>query len=716
MKHLLKNWHEYSSKSVSQILEEGQAENLIKKFPELELAYEEGIKNPQYLMWIAKRRGGEPVMDIVDIIRVFDKNKNRIKQKGLSPDIYSYKTPGSLRTMLEELGGSKSKERRRLKEEETTHLGEFGPWVVVMPHTKESSCQLGKGTTWCTAATETQNLFLSYVGRKEHDIVLYYIIERGQDPRKNPDAKLSVGFINGEPRLEGEHGGVSVNAANDGLQKSDLQRILVDRFPPIMDAMRAHAKSIKGLHPAKKQVRDAAKNVQLYQEVIKNLEGDEKFDMIKQVLKYEPAQEVMSAMFDDLFTSVSDIRESIGAYGQSRGIVYNKIAGAVPKKTEEFMFPEKLFNDKEYFRWNQDDVRVVLGSMLASQRPLEYAFPVSFLRKAYDFTRIEPDESGIVFRYVAQEVVASPSVTPELQKAILDDSFHRAQHGNNMYRFGTHSEIAKVIVKKPGTPIELIIDACKKNPTEYTLNGAINNLYGTGRVQNDKPRIEDLRKFVSEDWSEIVYDGDHMYRMARALFLGKQDLMTPELLNDIYSMIKQWYGAQTYAPAKTKKVLSELVASMIREYESRPSNLGVIKRIINDIEGMEHDLSHGTLNRLRRLAGLKQKPDDVFHFRRYKNVEDVKDDYAAWALIRQDQMEKYLFPLVEVIVEENTEAHPTWVSKEVPLISDFFDADKSYPKEHQIYMNMTPEERIAAVRLTMYMQGTLRINPQGYVE
>jgi len=111
MKHLLKNWHEYSSKSVSQILEEGQAENLIKKFPELELAYEEGIKNPQYLMWIAKRRGGEPVMDIVDIIRVFDKNKNRIKQKGLSPDIYSYKTPGSLRTMLEELGDSKKKKQ-----------------------------------------------------------------------------------------------------------------------------------------------------------------------------------------------------------------------------------------------------------------------------------------------------------------------------------------------------------------------------------------------------------------------------------------------------------------------------------------------------------------------------------------------------------------------------------------------------------------------------
>ena len=196
---------------------EGKAEDLVAKFPELKPAYEEGIKNPQYLQWIQKRRGEEPVEDIIGVVKAFDAAKQRLKAKKMSPDIYAYKTPAVLRQALEDLGGSKGEERRRLKDEETTYVGEFGDWVVAMPHTRESSCQLGKGTTWCTAATQSQNLFLSYVARKNPDIVLYYIIKKGADPRQEPEAKLSVGFINGEPDLRGEYGGVSVDASNKGI-------------------------------------------------------------------------------------------------------------------------------------------------------------------------------------------------------------------------------------------------------------------------------------------------------------------------------------------------------------------------------------------------------------------------------------------------------------------------------------------------------------------
>jgi len=134
---------------------EGKAEDLVTKFPELQPAYDAGIKNPQYLQWIQKRRGGEPVEDIIGVVQSFDAAKQRLKAKKMSPDIYAYKTPATLRQALEDLGGSKGQERRRLKDEETTYLGEFGNWIVVMPHTRESSCQLGKGTTWCTAATQS---------------------------------------------------------------------------------------------------------------------------------------------------------------------------------------------------------------------------------------------------------------------------------------------------------------------------------------------------------------------------------------------------------------------------------------------------------------------------------------------------------------------------------------------------------------------------------
>ena len=35
---------------------EGKAEDLIERFPELQPAYDVGIRNPQYLQWIQKRR------------------------------------------------------------------------------------------------------------------------------------------------------------------------------------------------------------------------------------------------------------------------------------------------------------------------------------------------------------------------------------------------------------------------------------------------------------------------------------------------------------------------------------------------------------------------------------------------------------------------------------------------------------------------------------
>jgi len=242
------------------LLSEGQAEKLVLKFPELQPAYNADVKNPQYLQWIQKRRGDEPVDDIVGVVQAFDTAKPRLKSKGMSTDIYSYKTPGVLRQALEDLGSSKGVESRRLKDEETTYLGTFGDWVVAMPHTRESSCQLGKGTTWCTSATQSKNLFLSYSAFRDENIVLYYIIKNGADSRKDPTAKLSVGFMEGKPVIDGRSGGLSVDANNKGLTSDRLSQILGDQFQPIMNAMKANTDLIGGEHPAKTQMNAIAKS------------------------------------------------------------------------------------------------------------------------------------------------------------------------------------------------------------------------------------------------------------------------------------------------------------------------------------------------------------------------------------------------------------------------------------------------------------------------
>jgi len=272
---------------------EGKAEDLVTKFPELQPAYDAGIKNPQYLQWIQKRRGGEPVEDIIGVVQSFDAAKQRLKAKKMSPDIYAYKTPAILRQALEDLGGSKGEERRRLKDEETTYIGEFGDWVVAMPHTRESSCQLGKGTTWCTAATQSQNLFYSYVARRRNNIVLYYVIKKGADPRIDPTSKLSVGFAGGEPVFKGNDGGVTVDASNKGLTYERYKEILGDQALPALRAMEAHADSIEGKHPAKKQIEEMAKDIDKFREQVSPMKTNEKADFVRQILELEPSAEVI---------------------------------------------------------------------------------------------------------------------------------------------------------------------------------------------------------------------------------------------------------------------------------------------------------------------------------------------------------------------------------------------------------------------------------------
>ena len=283
------------------LLSEGQAEKLVLKFPELQPAYDADVKNPQYLQWIQKRRGDEPVDDIVGVVQAFDTAKPRLKSKGMSTDIYSYKTPGVLRQTLEDLGSSKGVESRRLKDEETTYLGTFGDWVVAMPHTRESSCQLGKGTTWCTAATQSQNLFLSYTVFNNKNIVLYYIIKKGVDSRKDPTAKLSVGFMEGKPVIDGRSGGLSVDANNKGLTSDRLSQILGDQLQPIMNVMKANTDLIGGEHPAKTQMKtiSKSKDPDEISSYIQGLEGDAKDQFVKQALSDEPDTEVLIKLSSD---------------------------------------------------------------------------------------------------------------------------------------------------------------------------------------------------------------------------------------------------------------------------------------------------------------------------------------------------------------------------------------------------------------------------------
>ena len=297
MKLLLEKWEAY--------LEEGKADDIVAKYPNLKPALDAGIKNPQQLNWMAKRLGDTPIEDAVDAIKAFDKAKAALKAKKKNTDIYGYKTVQDLKDIVQAIGPSRSKKDAKL-EKERILVGEFGDWKVEMPLTTQSACRIGKGTTWCTAATATENMFMKYA---EQGVILFHLTKRGENPMTNPDAKLSVGFKGGKPVLGGDFGGVTVNAQNAGLNAKSLKTILGNQFDPIMKAMQAESDKQDGLHPA---AAEKAKRLKKQKEEFlaaaerAGMDPELNKELYEKTLTGELDPEVKREYFDKLFASEPD--------------------------------------------------------------------------------------------------------------------------------------------------------------------------------------------------------------------------------------------------------------------------------------------------------------------------------------------------------------------------------------------------------------------------
>jgi len=279
------------------ILNEGQVEDLLAANPQLQPAVDAGITNLNQLKWLLRMEKFEPIADIAGLIPAFEKNKQRLVIK----DLNLYKNTNDLRAALEAAGESKGQQRRQLKESESDIVYQDEQWLVVMPHTRESSIQWGKGTTWCTAATQSANLFYNYVGRKLRDIILFYILKKRADSTVDPNAKLSVGFIGGKPTLDGKKGGVSVNASNEGLTQESLKEILGSEFDPIMSAMESHSSKLKGQHPAKVAMQKLAmsKDPNVLDKYTQGMDKNERKDFINILFEYELSPEVLTQLGRD---------------------------------------------------------------------------------------------------------------------------------------------------------------------------------------------------------------------------------------------------------------------------------------------------------------------------------------------------------------------------------------------------------------------------------
>ena len=90
------------------------------------------------------------------------KTTRRLQGLGLSNDINTHKSLSSLEDAVDQLPKEESKnEQNRVVRDAQSTKHDSEHWLTIIPHTKEASILYGKGTRWCTAATNN-NFFDSY--------------------------------------------------------------------------------------------------------------------------------------------------------------------------------------------------------------------------------------------------------------------------------------------------------------------------------------------------------------------------------------------------------------------------------------------------------------------------------------------------------------------------------------------------------------------------
>lgn len=191
---------------------------------------------PAMELWSANKN--EPVGETIAAITSWMKNREKLG------DLSQFKSTDQLRGALNSLT-SKSAARKQMASAKSSadRIYEDKQYLVVFAKSKEASCAYGAGTTWCTAATQSGNMFYPYA---RNGVWLYYIINKLSDPREDPYAKMSIGFDTAGAISWGKNGGLSVNAENEGLKPTTVQDYLGDAFDPIMAVIKQHYKTNRG--------------------------------------------------------------------------------------------------------------------------------------------------------------------------------------------------------------------------------------------------------------------------------------------------------------------------------------------------------------------------------------------------------------------------------------------------------------------------------------
>ena len=239
---------------------EGRVDDAREKFPDMEedvfaeiVANQPAGSNNKYLVWSCKQveelmaddEDRMAIRNVIQAVRLFDGNQQRLKQR----DLNQYKSIEEVETAVAELGKSKGEEKKQVRSDTDTIYND-DRWLVVRPHTKDSSCKYGVGSKWCIAATGSYNYFNSYSTSNNK---FYFVIDK-QGKAGAHDSKYALAIIAPGQGAGGRQ--LQVYDASDKLVDiSVVARLVGDKWDEIWKKIQEHVAKF----PKTREVEEAEK-------------------------------------------------------------------------------------------------------------------------------------------------------------------------------------------------------------------------------------------------------------------------------------------------------------------------------------------------------------------------------------------------------------------------------------------------------------------------
>jgi len=246
------------------------------------------------LLWIAKYfttpegvTTKEPIADIVASIKSLKQNKAALMRRGSSANLSDYESPGQINIAVSLSRGFVDVSQLS---EQVDVLYEDEDWTLYMPHSREASCTIGRGTAWCTAIPGSgNNLFYNYVisGRA----ILYYLVKKQQLENESPaTTHFSLGTLDGKipfPEEGKGNGHIVVDGSNKGLSKNRFLGIVGPQLGnQLIAAIEGHSQKNRNQHPAKNKIMEMLKNPALYLVEMRGKSTDVRYDFTAMLVQH----------------------------------------------------------------------------------------------------------------------------------------------------------------------------------------------------------------------------------------------------------------------------------------------------------------------------------------------------------------------------------------------------------------------------------------------